>query len=89
MSLAMRQLSILAACALSLVLTVAPSAPADVPTAFDRLVAAAQILHVDAREARHRLGGRDSDLVAMLPSVDVLNARATALLEPQTARLRR
>jgi hypothetical protein len=63
MSLAIRQLMIFAACALSLVLTVARSAPADVPTAVGQLVAAEQIVLVDAR--------------------------ATAIMEPQTARLRR
>lgn len=80
----MRHLMISATCALSLVLTVPSSARADVPTAVDHLVAAAQIVRVDALEVRQMLGERDANLIAVLQQVDVLNARATALMSAMT-----
>jgi len=76
----MSHLMISATCALSLVLTVPSPARADAPTAVDHLVAAAQIVRVDALEVRQMLGERDANLIAVLQQVDVLNARATALL---------
>lgn len=76
----MRCLMIPATCALGLILTVSASARADVPTAVDQLVAAAQIVRVDALEVRQMLGERDANLIAVLQQVDVLNARAAALM---------
>lgn len=80
----MKTLMMSATCALSLVLTLPASARADEPTAVDHLVAAAQIVRVDALEVRQMLGERDASLIAVLQQVDVLNARATALMSAMT-----
>jgi len=75
----------LAVTTLMFTLTTVPPARADAPTAIEQLVAAAQIVHADAVEVRQMLGTRGVNLVAVLQQVDVLQARADALIAAMAA----
>jgi hypothetical protein len=75
----MRHPTLIVTCLL-VMLTPAPPARADAPTAIDHLVAAAQIVHADAVEIRRMLDTRAANLIAVLQQVEVLRARASALV---------
>lgn len=68
-------------CVLILVFAAAPSTWADAPTAVDHLVAAAQIVRVDAEAVQDALTDVDANLMVVQQRVQVLNARTAALMQ--------